>query len=135
MKHLAVLAAVCAALAIALDAEAGSLRKNGSGGGVAKTPGAAPAPTVSPFRHHRSGTFFVGGFWGWPWPYGYYYPPPPYYYGPDYARAQYELPGVYIEKFEGDPASEAIDDIYCPAAGGYYPDVRDCPGGWQRVIR
>jgi hypothetical protein len=22
---------------------------------------------------------------------------------------------------------------FCPGANGYYPYVRECPGGWQRV--
>src|SRR6185369_710992 len=47
-------------------------------------------------------------------PYG-YYAPYPYYYAPTPALA-------------GPPA------YYCPATRAYYPQVADCPGGWEPVI-
>ena len=43
-------------------------------------------------------------------------------------------PSVYIEKFEGTPNAQS-GDVYCPQENQYYPDVQDCPNGWQRVIR
>jgi hypothetical protein len=91
-----------------------------------------------PQRHHHHGraVLFIGApFLFYSWPYGYYYAPPPYYYGPDYSRAHEELPGIYVEKFEGTPTPETPGDIFCPSKAAYYPDVQDCPGGWQRVIR
>ena len=78
---------------------------------------------------------FIGApFLFWSWPYGYTYLPPPYYYGPDYLPQQ-NLPDVYVEKFEGTPTRDTPGEIYCPSQSAYYPEVQDCPGGWQRVIR
>ena len=34
---------------------------------------------------------------------------------------------------EGTPNADS-GDIYCPTLGQYYPDVQDCPNGWQRII-
>lgn len=94
-------------------------------------------PSVVPHRHHHDGraVIFVGApFLFWSWPYGYYYAPPPYYYGPDYVSRD-EFPGVYVEKFDGTPTPQTPGEIYCPSKQEYYPDVQDCPNGWQRVIR
>lgn len=74
----------------------------------------------------------IGPAWG-PW----YYPPPPY-YPPYYPPVVIERapPPVYIEQ---QPAAvEAAPQnnywYYCGAAKGYYPYVKECPGGWQRVL-
>jgi hypothetical protein len=82
--------------------------------------------------HHRHHTVVVGAFFfGAPIWYSYHYPP--YYYGP-YYEASSAPPSIYVEKFEGAPAANS-GEIYCPSLGGYYPDVQECPVGWQRVIR
>ena len=87
------------------------------------------------FHSHGRAVFFVGApFLYYSWPYGYYYAPPPYYYGPDYA-AHREMPEVYVEKFDGTPTPQTPGEIYCPSKQAYYPDVQDCPNGWQRIIR
>ncbi len=94
-------------------------------------------PSVVPHRHHHHGraVIFVGApFLYWSWPYGYYYAPPPYYYGPDYAPHQ-EMPSVYVERFDGTPTPQTPGEIYCPSKQAYYPEVQDCPSGWQRIIR
>ena len=95
-----------------------------------------PATGSSQHRHHRGrAVIFIGApFLFWSWPYGYTYLPPPYYYGPDFS-AHENLPDVYVEKFEGAPTPDTPGDIYCPGRSAYYPDVQDCPGGWQRLIR
>ena len=76
-------------------------------------------------------------------PYYYYpyYPPPVYYVPPP---TYYAPPPVYIEQpqpqlppqlqspQQPQPQSEAYW-YFCPASQGYYPYVRQCPGGWQRV--
>jgi hypothetical protein len=83
------------------------------------------------FHHHHfhgRATFFFGGAF---WPYY----PPPYYYGPNYAMPHYEPPTVYVERFDGNPTPQTQGEIFCPSAGVYYPEVKQCPGGWQRVIR
>ena len=80
----------------------------------------------------------------------YYYPPPHYYYPPP---AYYPPePPVYIE--QGAPPSYPVPPqyqppqpqpqgqyqpdgqaywYYCAAVRGYYPHVKVCPGGWQKV--
>ena len=84
------------------------------------------------FHHHRHrvfvGAFFVGPPLGW-----YAYHPGPYYYGPAFVATQ-TPPTVFVEKFEGTPSSDA-GEIYCPQLDRYYPEVQECPDGWQRVIR
>jgi hypothetical protein len=94
----------------------------------------------------------VGGpaFWGYPY-YPYYsYPYYPYrYYGYPYYAPAYSYPYVapgaawyppatYVE--EGDTQTappQAVSQpnwwYYCAEAQQYYPYVRECPGGWQRV--
>ena len=83
-------------------------------------------------HHHHHRTFFVGTFFVGP-PMWYAYYPGPYYYGPAFMATE-TPPTVYVEKFEGTPSAEA-GEIYCPAVDQYYPEVQDCPNGWQRVIR
>ena len=81
---------------------------------------------------HGHGHVFVSGFYfGGPyWP---YYWGGPYYYGPAY-EATALPPSLYIEKFEGQPGADA-GELYCPALAAHYPDVQDCPNGWQRIVR
>jgi hypothetical protein len=125
------LAALFGVLALSFS-DAASAASRGWIRGPAKA--ATPVAPHTRSFHHR-GSFFVGGAFFYPWwPYGYYYPPP-YYYGPDYSQAHYEPPALYVEKFDGTPDAETPGDIFCPAASAYYPDVKDCPNGWQRVIR
>ena len=109
---------------------------SGFGGGVPRFSRTVPVPgSPAPFRHYGRAVIFVGApFYFWSWPYGYYYLPPPYYYGPDYV-AHYDLPQIYVEKFDGTPTPQTQGDIFCPSANAYYPDVKDCPNGWQRIIR
>ena len=116
-----------ALVAFASDGWAARLRGTGR-------PAAAPV-FVHPHHFHR-GTVFIGGaFVGASfWPYYYYPYPPPYYYGPDYVP-RYEVPGVYVERFDGSPTPDTPGEIFCPSAGAYYPDVQECQGGWQRVLR
>ncbi len=60
-----------------------------------------------------------------------YYGPGPYYYPPSY---YYDNPPVYVEQaivpVDQAPASWWY---YCQASNTYYPYVKECPGGWQRV--
>jgi hypothetical protein len=147
--------AACAALAVIAADDGWAARTGSRSGGKssvgrfsgARAPGAfvVAAPRFSrsapltgsptPFRHHGRAVIFIGApFYFWSWPYGYSYLPPPYYYGPDYV-GRYELPPVYVEKFEGTPTPQTQGDIFCPSANAYYPDVKDCPNGWQRIIR
>lgn len=71
--------------------------------------------------------------------YPYYAPyyPRPYYYAP--AVIAPFAPTVYIEQgvAQAPPAQAQTqtqgDWFYCAAARAYYPQVSECPAGWQRV--
>jgi hypothetical protein len=82
---------------------------------------------------HRSHVF-VGFNFGfpayYPAPY-YYYPPAPVYYP---APVVVQSPPVYTERQDVAPAAETQSYWhYCAATRGYYPYVKECPGGWQKV--
>ncbi len=89
--------------------------------------------------HHgpnvRFGVMLGGpGWWGPGYYQPYYYPP--YYYPPAYYPPLPSSPPVYIEQGAAQPAPAAQPQgywYYCAGANGYYPYVKDCPGGWQRV--
>jgi hypothetical protein len=87
----------------------------------------------SAFAHGR-GRVFVGFNFGFP---GYYYPGPyypayyPYYPAPVVVQSP---PQVYVERNDPTPAPETQSYwYYCAATRGYYPYVKECPGGWQKV--
>ena len=70
-------------------------------------------------------------YWGGPWgPWGYY--PYPYYGAPTVVVQQ---PVTYIEQNPQVAPAPANAGwwYYCDQSRGYYPYVRECPGGWQRV--
>ncbi len=96
------------------------------------------------FGHRHVGGHWYGGFnfyggsrFGWStWPYaGPWYPGSVYpdyyaypYYGPAYYPRPYiAQPPTYIER------NAAGDWYYCRSARKYYPYVKECTGGWQRV--
>lgn len=68
-----------------------------------------------------------------------YYYPDPYYYYPPYPPRVVVVPSsppTYIERgdAERDQAPASADWwYYCPESKTYYPYVKHCPGGWQRV--
>ena len=85
--------------------------------------GAAPANHVS----WHVGIYGWPGYWNYPapwysypysYPYSYYYAPPE--------------PTHYIERSDPAPATGNVW-YYCPESKSYYPYVKECPGGWQRV--
>lgn len=80
---------------------------------------------------------YFGAPLGWPDDYDgprYYYPPYPAYYPPRVVVVPAEPP-VYIQRSPAEPASSAQPYYwyYCRDSGAYYPYVKQCPGGWQRV--
>jgi len=90
--------------------------------------GAAPAFA---WHHYHSRVVVgvglgFGPYWGWPGPY--YYPPA--YYPPAVVYAQPPAPTQYVERAEQPQAGYWY---YCEASRGYYPYVKDCPGGWKAV--
>jgi len=83
-----------------------------------------------------------GPFWGPPlYPRPYYYPSPYWYPGPYYAPAPVVVlppaPQVYIEQ-QAAPVEPAPEDrqywYYCQDSRNYYPYVKECPRGWQKVL-
>jgi len=81
------------------------------------------------------GRVVVGVGFGFGFP-AYYYPAP-YYYPAYYPYPYYpptqvvvQQPPVYTERQD---VNEAGYWYYCAAAKGYYPYVKECPGGWQKV--
>ena len=102
------------------------------------------AVSDSAFAHGRSRVFlgFNFGFPGYYYPAPYYYPPAyyPYYYPPAYYPyypapvVVQSSPPVYVERDAAAPAPETQSYwYYCAATRGYYPYVKECPGGWQKV--
>ncbi len=93
--------------------------------GLAGAALAAPAHAHGPRTRAHIGLHF-GVPLAWPfWGYPYYYPP----YQPNVVVVPQE-PTVYVERQD---AAVAGYWYYCAGAGAYYPYVRECPGGWQRV--
>jgi hypothetical protein len=78
--------------------------------------------------HAHFGVFIGGpGYWYAP----YYYPP----YYPPVVAVPSSLP-TYIEQGGAQPApapSQSNWWYYCADAKAYYPYVKECPAGWQRV--
>ena len=93
----------------------------------------------SAFAWHHGPRVFVGFNFGFPvgaYPYPYYYPRyyyPAYYPAPIVVQQQ---PTVYIEQ-QPAPAAQAPAPAnywyYCAGSRSYYPYVKECPAGWQRV--
>jgi hypothetical protein len=76
-------------------------------------------------HHHHHSSIGVGFAFGSPWWY-----PPPYYYYPVAYPAQ---PATYVEQNGAVSEEPAGWWYYCAPANGYYPHVKECPSGWQRV--
>lgn len=64
-------------------------------------------------------------YWGW-YPYPYYYPPYP------ATVVVPSEPPVYVEQPQAAPQEQGYW-YYCASAHAYYPYVRECPVGWQKV--
>ena len=84
---------------------------------------------------HYSVVVGAPGFWPYPY-YAPYYPP---YYAYPAPVVVPQSPPVYVER--GDEHAAAEDPAqgqgywyYCADAKAYYPYVKQCAGGWQRVV-
>ena len=80
--------------------------------------------------------FGVPLYGAYTYPYPYYAPPyyyPAYYPAPVVVQQQ---PTVYVEQ-QPAPAAQASAPAgywyYCAGSHAYYPYVKECPAGWQRV--
>lgn len=84
-----------------------------------------------PRSHLRVGVYVGGPYLYWhPAPIYYYYPPP-YYAVEPAAPAE---PPVYIEQDMSRPAAATpYYWYYCEKPQGYYPYIKECPGGWRAV--
>ncbi|MCX7159529.1 MAG: hypothetical protein NT176_10390 [Proteobacteria bacterium] len=96
-------------------------------------------------QHRFHGGPRVGVYIGAPM-FPYYYSPfyySPYYYAPPVFVAP-AAPTVYIEQAQPQPAPAPQPQAapqplapgwwyYCAEGQGYYPYIRQCPGGWQQV--
>lgn len=89
----------------------------------------ASVPALAWHRGHAHFGVFIGAPAYWYPPY--YYPP---YYPPVVAVPS--APPTYIEQGEVQPAPAPSPSdwwYYCAEAKAYYPYVKECPAGWQRV--
>jgi hypothetical protein len=93
--------------------------------------GVLGAGSAFAWHHHHGARVSIGlGFgpyWGWPGPY--YYAPA--YYPPAVIVAQPPAPVQYVER--ADQPLQTGYWYYCDASRGYYPYVKECPGGWKAV--
>lgn len=91
-------------------------------------------PHFRGFDHHVHGGFFIGGPLFWPsYSYRPYYSYPPYYSSP--AIVIPSVPSIYIEQ-STVPKAQALESDnwdYCSNPEGYYPHVKVCPAGWQKI--
>lgn len=90
------------------------------------------AASSSAMAHGGRGRVGVGVYFGPTW--GPWFYPPPYYYQPPVVVLPPSPPPVYIEQYEA--AGENVQQYwyYCRGAKGYYPYVKECPEGWQKVL-
>lgn len=75
------------------------------------------------------GLHFGAPLYWHPWP-SYYYYPPPVYVAPTVIQAQ---PPVYVERHDPPVTDQQGWWYYCDSGKGYYPYVKECPGGWRKV--
>lgn len=79
------------------------------------------------------GGFGGYGFGGYGWGgYGYPFYYPPYYYYPPTVIVP-TTPPVYIQQQVQPVQPQTGYWYYCQNPDGYYPYVRNCPGGWLQV--
>jgi len=91
----------------------------------------ATEPALAHGRGRVSVGVGFGPYWGPNWGPGWWYPPP-YYYYPPAAVVVPAQPTTYIEQGSA-PAEAGNWWYYCESTRGYYPYVKECPAGWQRV--
>ena len=98
--------------------------------------GAAIAAPLSwahgPGHHHHHHHSRVGVYFGYAWLFPQpVYPQPRSYYFPPTVIVRPAEPQVYIERAAPQPQAYWH---YCGNPQGYYPYVKECPGGWQQVV-
>jgi hypothetical protein len=94
--------------------------------------------------HGSRGHIGIGVYLGTPYLYPYYPYPSPYYYPYSYYPPVVITPAqppVYIEQQEVQPAPQQIPPsapatyfwYHCDKPEGYYPYIKECAAGWQKV--
>ena len=79
-------------------------------------------------RVHLGVHFGVPLGWHSPW----YWAPPPVYYPVAPVVVSPPAPTTWVERSDVVPEG-AASWYFCRESNGYYPYVKQCPGGWQRV--
>ena len=82
-----------------------------------------------PAEAHRRVRVGVGFYYGGPFWHPWWYAPPPYYYYPAPVVTVPAEPTTYIEQGRDTTGWW----YYCESSRGYYPYVKECPTGWERV--
>lgn len=92
----------------------------------------ASSAVFAQHHHHRHGPRVGFGIqFGVPLYSPWYYRPAPAYYYPPVVVAP--APPVYVEQSQPAVVPPVSDWFYCAGSQAYYPYVRECQGGWQRV--
>lgn len=96
---------------------------------LAATSGAAMAG-----GRHRHGHVSLGFHFGVPlgWYHPWHWGPPVYYYPAAPVVVQPPAPTAFVERSDVVPEGTA-SWYFCRESNGYYPYVKACPGGWERV--
>jgi len=85
--------------------------------------------------HGRVG---IGLYFGMPYSYPYYpFPYYPYSYYPPPVVVTPSQPPIYIEQSPSETTKSIPRSYYwyyCDKSDGYYPYVKECPSGWERVL-
>jgi hypothetical protein len=90
--------------------------------------GALSSGSALAWGHRGHVGVFIGGPLWYPYPYPYYAYPP--------TVVVHEAPPTqYIEQSSaGAPPQQQGYWYYCADSKTYYPYVKDCPAGWQKVV-
>ena len=74
-----------------------------------------------------AGSYYASPYYAQP------YYPPPYAYPPNYGYAPTYVQPAYAPQYQAPVQQQTNAWFFCPSSNGYYPYVRQCPDGWQRV--
>ena len=99
------------------------------------------APGIAQARGGHWGGFGwglgVGALFAAPLIAGSYYAPPyyapAYAYPPSYGYAPTYVQPSYVPQYQAPVQQQTNAWFFCPSSNGYYPYVKQCPGGWQQV--
>ena len=95
---------------------------------------ATSATALAGGRHRHHSHLSLGFHFGVPlgWYHPWYWSPPPVYYPVAPVVVQPPAPTAFVERSDVVPEGTA-SWYFCRESNGYYPYVKACPGGWERV--